>query len=261
MLRQILIDDRHVRSAAIIVLLKVTALKKGDIHRLKVPGEHYAIGPVWLLAPFWGWPSFNEERNAPHIACEWKMINCSSGGDARQCADSIESLLVKSRAIGVGVLGACDGNHHREQVMRIESRIDRLQRSEGANHQPRSRKQDYSEGKLRCDQKPADGATMSAFTHTMCAFLQRLHQVHCRTLKGRGQAKSNAGENGNHECEHKYAAVELDRSKMGNFRWRGCEQHTHPPNCHQHSQCASSQRQHSAFGEELAHDPRPAGSQ
>src|SRR4051812_40464629 len=108
MLRQILIDDRHFGGAAVFVLLEVTALKNGDIHGLKISGEHNAIRAVWLLAAFWDWPPFNEERNAPHIACERKMINGSNRGNARQRADSIESLLVKSRTIGVRVLGTCD---------------------------------------------------------------------------------------------------------------------------------------------------------
>src|SRR5205807_1779113 len=81
MLRQILVDDRHLKSGAIVILLEVVALKDGDIHRLKISGKHHAIGAVGLLAPFWDWLAFNEEWNAPDIACEWKMVDGPNGRD------------------------------------------------------------------------------------------------------------------------------------------------------------------------------------
>ena len=118
------------------------------------------------------------------------MIDAANRLDARQSAHTIEQLPVEDPAsIRVRFLRSGDRHHHREHIVRIESRVDRLERQEAANHQPRSNQQHQRQREFGCDQKTTQTVAAYAVAAAAPALFQRAGQVHRGSLHRWGQSK------------------------------------------------------------------------
>src|SRR4029077_6317319 len=123
------------------------------------------------------------EGETPLVTSQWEMINGAGGQYAGNGAHFLQYLLIERGGVTAsGLLCAQDSNHHREHIVRIESRVNVLYRNKSADHQPRAGQQNHGESKLRAYEQAAQAVAAYAFTRSALSFLQRLTYVGSRGL-------------------------------------------------------------------------------
>src|SRR3954452_18477516 len=82
--------------------------------------------------------------------------------------------------------------------------------------------------------------------------LQRFVHVHASREPGRRDPEQNSGREAQPEREKQNAGIEMDLATSGKIRRRKREQRVESPLCQEDAGCAASDREHDAFGQQLA---------
>src|SRR5689334_20775550 len=99
------------------------------------------------------------------------MIDGAGRLHARQRADLLKQLAVeRSTPPGRFFLRSSNGNNHGKDVVRVETRIDRLQRNEAANHQTRADQQNECQREFGGDEEASQAITLQTVSIATAAF-------------------------------------------------------------------------------------------
>src|SRR5438128_2302010 len=130
---------------------------------------------------------------------------------ARQRSHAFEHLTVKASG-RVGVLVTLFGERHlgRQNVLRLESRVNGAQLGETLDKQPRADEQDEGGGNLRDDEGVAHPVAAEALSRTLASVLERTLYVCLERLRRRGDAENDTRYDGDQKGEAQYAQVQCD---------------------------------------------------
>ena len=201
-LRQSLIDD-HDRRPALVPLRKCAAPHDGNFKGLEVacgnPRPHRGAPRSRAFGT-----SHNLEWSAPDWLQRHQRGSCRDL-DARKRSDAANTLVNHlDHARRLFELGTRKRHAHRQDIVRIEARIDLPNRNEGSDQQPRSDQQHQGQRRLGGHQQRASLIVSQARAAAIAALFERAAQIRPRRLQSGNESKQNASQNrqGERECQN-----------------------------------------------------------
>src|SRR5450432_2714973 len=118
------------------------------------------------------------------------MVDGTDRANSWRLPDPLDHLLVEEWPQGrPGFSRAGNRDDHREQVVRVESRVDGPQSEEAANHQACADEQDQGKGKFRSHEHAAQTVATDAFTRSAFPFFHRAAEVGSDSPESRRQSE------------------------------------------------------------------------
>ena len=150
-------------------------------------------------------------------------------------------------------------------MMGIEAGTDTAEGEKGANEQRRADQQHQRQRDLADDEQRPSLALPEAGAGAVAALLQSRVQVGPRGAESREESEQDAGEQRDGKGEGEYAPIDADGGAVfANTRQAGRahgQQGAHSHEAEQQAKNAASDGEQDAFGEQLADDACPAGSE
>ena len=154
---------------------------------------------------------------------------------------------------------------HGQHIMGIEAGTDTAEGEKGANEQRRADQQHQGQRDLADDEQRASLALPEAGAGAVAALLQGGVEVGARGAEGREESEEDAGEQRDGEGEGEYAPIDADGGAVfantGQAGGTHGQQGAHAHEAEQQAKNAASDGEQHAFGEQLADDACPAGSE